>query len=37
MNEQQTAIARRTFVLWATLPAIWAEAWIKTWWEVYRG
>ena len=37
MTEQQTASARRLFVLWATLPVIWTEAWLKTWYEVYRG
>ena len=37
MTEQQTTIARRVFVLWTTLPVIWAEAWLKTWHEVYRG
>ena len=30
------AVARRTFVTWATLPIIWSEAFWKTWYEVYR-
>lgn len=33
----QVAMARRAFVTWMTLPAIWTEAYLKTWWEVYRG
>jgi len=33
----QIAIARRQFVLWATLPMIWSEAYFKAWNEVYRG
>ena len=32
----QVALARRTFVTWMTLPAIWSEAYLKAWWEVYR-
>ena len=32
----QIAIARRTFVTWATLPWVWSEAYMKTWAEVYR-
>lgn len=32
----QIAIARRTFVTWFTLPAIWSEAYLKAWYEVYK-
>jgi len=32
----QIAIARRQFVMWATLPMIWSETFIKTFNEVYR-
>jgi len=30
------ACARRMFVIWATLPAIWSEAFLTTWASVYR-
>jgi len=33
----QIALMRRQFVLWATLPMIWSEAYFKTFYEVYRG
>ena len=32
----QVAMMRRTFVAWATLPMIWSEAYMKTFWEVFR-